>query len=89
MADYQKSIDPKKLAQLLKLLDLNVSAQGGNKMIMGGANISTDIPIGENATITPSYGGGGARGTVTTPYGDFGVKSWQPNYGLNFSYRFK
>ena len=80
---------PEKIASLLKRLDLYGSMRGGNKMIMGGGELSTDIPIGKNTTITPSVGGGGARGKVTTPNGDFKVNEFEPSVGLRFTKKFK
>ena len=80
---------PEKIAALLKRLELYGSMKGGNKMIMGGGEIATDIPIGKNTTITPSVGGGGAKGKVSTRGGDFAVNEFEPSVGLRFTKRFK
>ena len=67
---------------------LNGSGGADRGLLSGGGLATVDIPMGNNTTLSPYFGGGGAYGSVSTPDGRAKVRSFAPQYGVNMNYRF-
>ena len=60
----------------------------GASLLSGGGRATLDIPVSDRLTISPFFGGGGAKGKVPTPQGEFKINKFDPQFGVGLNYKF-
>ena len=61
---------------------------GAASLLSGGGRATLDIPVSDRLTISPFFGGGGAKGKVPTPQGDLKINKFDPQFGVGLNYKF-